>query len=512
MNVISIQFLCFILVLIFIYYSVPAKKQWIVLLIGSLAFYLSGGWKCIFLIAFTIVNTFLAARKLGTINGQIKHDIKEITDRDQRKREKEKLIRKKKGIVAVTLVVNFAILFFFKTSFMWKEVPFLLPLGISFYTFQMTGYLIDVYRSEYEPEGNLFRYALFASYFPQIIQGPINRYKILAPQFFKEHKPDWRNIKFGCWLFLWGMFKKLVIAGNAENFVSIVINGELSETPGSIILLSAFLFNIQLYTDFSGGIDMMRGVSQMFGIEMAENFRRPFFSESLGEYWRRWHISLGAWIKDYVFYPIAMSKLFSKIGKRSKKLFGDHIGKNLPGGIASVITFVLIGLWHNVTIYYVAYGLWHGIIMAMSTMCVPLFKKYNDYFNIKTDCFSYRLFRRFRTWMIITIGEYFTLPESTSASLMMLKRTVFHFQAPELYLSLCSYGLNMQGWIVLGITILILAYVSVKQEEGICIREAMERQNLSFQCLMTIGIIFVIAIFGIYGPGYNAADFIYGGF
>lgn len=512
MNVISIQFFIFLIVFLVVYYIVPARKQWIVLLIGSLAFYLAGGWKCIFLIVFTIVNTFLAARKLGTINGQIKHDLKQIADRDQRKREKEKLNRKKKGIVAVTLVANFAVLFFFKTSFMWKEIPFLLPLGISFYTFQMTGYLIDVYRAEYEPESNLFRYALFASYFPQIIQGPINRYQMLAPQFFKEHRLDSRNIKFGFWLFLWGMFKKLVISGRAESFVSIVINGELSKTPGSIILLSVFLFNIQLYTDFSGGIDMMRGVSRMFGIEMAENFRRPFFSESLGEYWRRWHISLGAWIKDYVFYPIAMSKLFAGIGKKAKKLFGDHIGKNLPGGITSVITFVLIGLWHNVTIYYVAYGLWHGIIMAMSTMCAPLFKKYNDYFEIKTDCFSYRLFRRFRTWMLITIGEYFTLPESTSASLMMLKRTVFHFQMPELYLSIGNYGLNIQGWIVLAITILILACVSIKQEEGVCIREAMERQNLSFQCLMTIGIIFVIAIFGIYGPGYRAADFIYGGF
>ena len=512
MNVISIQFFIFLIAFLVAYYIVPARKQWIVLLICSLAFYLAGGWKCIFLIVFTIVNTFLAARKLGAINGQIKHDLKQIADRDQRKREKEKLIRKKKGIVAVTLVANFAVLFFFKTSFMWKEVPFLLPLGISFYTFQMTGYLIDVYRAEYEPERSLFRYALFASYFPQIIQGPINRYQMLAPQFFKEHRLDSRNIKFGFWLFLWGMFKKLVISGRAESFVSIVINGELSKTPGSIILLSVFLFNIQLYTDFSGGIDMMRGVSRMFGIEMAENFRRPFFSESLGEYWRRWHISLGAWIKDYVFYPIAMSKLFAKIGKRAKKLFGDHIGKNLPGGITSVITFVLIGLWHNVTLYYVAYGLWHGIIMAMSTMCAPLFKKYNDFFEIRTDCFSYRLFRRFRTWMLITIGEYFTLPESTSASLMMLKRTVFHFQMPELYLSIGNYGLNMQGWAVLAFTILILACVSIKQEEGICIREAMERQNLSFQCLMTIGIIFVIAIFGIYGPGYNAADFIYGGF
>ena len=512
MNVLSIQFFVFLLALLCVYYIVPAKKQWIVLLIGSLMFYLTGGWKCIFLIAFTIVNTFFAAGKLGRINGQIKNDLKEITDRDQRKREKEKLTRRKKWIVAVTLVVDFAILFFFKTSFMWKEVPFLLPLGISFYTFQMTGYLIDVYRSEYEPERNLFRYALFASYFPQIIQGPIHRYDMLFPQFFKEHKPDWRNIKFGCWLFLWGMFKKLVISARAGSFVSIVINGELSETPGSIILLSVFLFNIQLYTDFSGGIDMMRGVSQMFGIEMAENFRRPFFSESLGEYWRRWHISLGAWIKDYVFYPIAMSKLFGKIGKRSKKLFGDHIGKNLPGGITSVITFVLIGLWHNVTLYYVAYGLWHGMIMAMSTMCTPLFKKYNDYFGIKTDCFSFRLFRRMRTWMLITIGEYFTLPESTRSSLLMLKRTVFHFRAPELYLSIDKYGLNMQGWIVLGITILILLCVSTKQEADVCIREAMERQNLSFQCIMTVGILFVIAIFGIYGPGYNAADFIYGGF
>ena len=237
MSILSIKFLLFFSILILGYYIIPSKYRWIVLLAGSYVFYAMGNRKWLLLIFFTTIQTFLASGLLGKLNRRIKEELKQIADKEARKAAKEKLIRKKKWVVAITLVLNFGILFFFKTSYLWSEVSLLLPLGISFYTFQTIGYLIDVYRSKYEPEKNLFKYALFASYFPQIIQGPINRFDKLMPQFLEERRFEWRRIKLGFWLFLWGMFKKVVISDRAAIFVSAVLGGELQERQGSLILV-----------------------------------------------------------------------------------------------------------------------------------------------------------------------------------------------------------------------------------------------------------------------------------
>lgn len=511
MSVLSLQFMLFLLVLLICYYGIPVKYRWIVLLLGSYGFYLAGNWKCVFLILLTTIQTFFAAGGLNRLNCAIK-ELKQVEDRELRKVQKNKLVARKKGIVAITLVINFSLLFFFKTTYLWREIPILLPLGISFYTFQSVGYLIDVYRGHAEAEKNIFRYALFVSYFPQIIQGPINRYKQLAPQLYNGTVFDLQKIKMGLWLFLWGMFKKLVISDRVSVFVNTVLGSNLQETPGSIILLGVFAFNIQLYTDFSGGIDMVQGVSAMFGIEMAENFRRPFFSRTLAEYWRRWHISLGTWIKDYVFYPIAMSKAFGKFGKAAKEKFGNHIGKTLPGAVTSVITFVLIGLWHDVTLQYLLYGLWHGIILGASTVCEPLFQMLNIRMKIKTGCMSFRWFQRGRTWMLISIGEYFSLAESMEKLKAMFLRTLFHFDYSALIIALPDYSLDYKDWWVINWSLLILILVSIKQESGVQIRRALERQNVLFRGVLITGLISVIMIFGVYGTGYQAGNFIYGGF
>lgn len=512
MSLLSIRFLLFFLILILGYYILPSKIRWIWLLLGSLTFYALGSLKCLPLLLFTALQTYGAALLLGKLNKKIRADLKRIEDRTVRKAEKEKLIQKKKGIVAVSLILNFAILFAFKTSYLWHGVPLVLPLGISFYTFQTIGYLIDVYRAKFEPEKNLFRYLLFATYFPQLIQGPINRYEQLFPQFFVERKFEGKMLRRGFWLFLWGAFKKLVISDRTALFVHTVLGEGMSDTPGVMIVLGIFLFNLQLYTDFSGGIDMVQGVSEALGIELAENFRRPFFSRSLAEYWRRWHISLGLWIKDYVFYPIAMSKLFAKFGKKVKTVCGSYMGKTLPGALTSVITFVLIGIWHDVTWCYVLYGLWHGIILGLSNLCEPFLQRINHVLEIRTDVLSFRWFQRVRTWMLISIGESFTLAGSLAGLRLMSERILQDFKYHTIVTKITKYGLDGANWLVLSCAVLILIFVSMKQESGVRIREAMEKQNLCFQWIMTAGIIAVTAVFGVYGPGYDAAAFIYGGF
>lgn len=512
MSILSTQFFIFFCILLILYYRVPMKYRWIVLLVGSYGFYAAGNWKCVFLILFTTLQTYFAAGRIDRLNDIIKNELKLIEEKEERKQRKNQLTAQKKRIVAYSLIVNFALLFFFKTSYLWREVPLLLPLGISFYTFQTIGYLIDVYRGHTAAERNIFQYALFASYFPQILQGPINRYNKLAPQLYQGTKFDLRNIKMGFWLFLWGLFKKLVISDRISIFVNTVLGSDLGETPGSIILFGVFAFNLQLYTDFSGGIDMVQGISSMFGISMEENFRRPFFSKSLAEYWRRWHISLGTWIKDYVFYPIAMSKTFGKLGKKAKALWGNHIGKALPGAVTSVITFVLIGLWHDVTINYLLYGLWHGMIMGISSLCEPQLRHFTEKRKINTECISYCYFQRFRTWMLVSVGEYFSLAAGIKMLKLMFMRTLFHFEWSALLVKLPEYSLDGKDWQVLAWSTLLLILVSVKQERGVCIREVLERQGVICRWLVLTAAICVIAVFGVYGFGYQAGSFIYGGF
>lgn len=512
MSILSVPFAVFLFLLLLCYYVTPIKYRWIVLWVGSYAFYAAGNWKWLAFLVFTTLQTYLTGRYLEKINDRICMEVKQIADKEERKRKKEQLIRNKQYAVAVAVVVNFGILAVFKMPYVWRETSLLLPLGISFYTFQSISYIVDVYRGQIKAEHNIFRYALFVGYFPSLLQGPINRFETLAPQFYEGKPFRWQTLKRGFGLFLWGVFKKLVIANRAAVFVNNIFYGELENVPGSMVLVGAFLFNLELYGDFSGGIDMVQGISEMFGIELAENFRRPFFAQSMAEYWRRWHISLGAWLKDYVFFPIAVSKPFGDFGKFLKKKCGPHIGKTVPGAVASIITFIIVGLWHEITVLYVLYGLWHGGIMALSSVLEPLFKKVNQQLGVRTKSMSHRWFRRGRTFLLIALGECLTMATTLSGMLLIYKRMLFHFDYPALILGWNQYGLQTSDWLCLIAGVIVMICVSMKQESGVRIREALGRQSLWFQWLVTIGIILVILVCGIYGPGYNAASFIYGGF
>ncbi len=516
MNILSLPFFALIAGLFLLYYIVPKRFQWVLLLIASYIFYWFAAPNYVWIMVLTTIETYLAARLLHSCNVKIKTKIKAIEDRAVRKTAKKKVQRRKTIILITALLINFGILFFFKTSYIWHETSILMPLGISFYTFQITGFLIDIYRETTECELNLFKHGLFLSFFPSLIQGPINRHDALGPQLFAPHDLKWKNIKDGVGLFLWGAFKKLVISARAATFVSTVINGDLNHTPGSIVLLAAFMFNLELYTDFSGGIDMVTGVSKLFGIDLAVNFRRPFFARSISEYWRRWHISLGQWLKGYVFYGVAiwigMSRPMDYLARKCKGPAGQHIAKTLPSGIASIITFLLVGIWHDVTIFYVLYGLWHGGIMALSALFEPVFKRIQAYWDVDTTTLSYRWFERFRTWMLLTFGECLTVTTSMVTLGLIYSRMLFHFEPHALMIHLADYGLDNLDWWVVVLSTLILIFISTKQEAGTRIRESLYRQGRLFQYAAYCGILIVILIFGVYGPGYSAEAFIYGGF
>lgn len=510
----SAPFLFFIFISLILYYTIFRKHQWMVLLLASAVFYLYNDWKYAVFMVFTIVVTYCGARQIEKISDTQKATITEnkaVWSSEEKKQYKASMKKKKLVLVSIISAICFVILMGFKCTKFVPGFSLILPLGISFYTFQSVGYLVDVYRGNFKAEKNFLHYCLFVSYFPQIIEGPINRFEKLAHQFFEEHKFSYETIRSGLWLFMWGLCKKLVIADRAALFVNEVLRGD--ELPaGSICLTAVFLFNIQLYGDFSGGIDMVRGVSEMFGITLAENFRQPFFARTIGDYWHRWHMSLSNWIRDYVFYPLAFSKPYVALSKKISAK-NAHLGKTIPSGIVSIFTFLLIGLWHDVSLAYVAYGLWHGFLMAGSEIFSPIFKKINQLFGLDNDCYSVRMFERLRTWCLISIGEVFTILGTFDASMAVFKK-IFSgdFKYYAVIVDLVNYGLDAKDLIVLCVAILIWIYFSVKKESGIRLRNALTMQPLLFRYCVTVCLFFIILIFGIYGAGYDTAAFIYEGF
>ena len=240
----------------------------------------------------------------------------------------------------------------------WRSI--VIPVGISFYTFQSVSYLIDVYNEKYESEKNFGKYLLFVSWFPQLLEGPINRYDAMKSSLFRDHGWDAQRAYESLLLILFGLFKKYAIAEQLAPLISQMFDQINVQIPGSVVTLGILLYSAQQYADFSGGIDIVIGASKLFGVYMAPNFRQPYFATSLGDFWRRWHISLGAWMRDYVFYPFALLKGMQKLGKwftgRFHGKWGRHLGRTVPACIANIVVFLIVGIWHGAEEHYLAWG------------------------------------------------------------------------------------------------------------------------------------------------------------
>ena len=532
MTLTSIKFFVFVAATVLVYYICPKRFRWIVLLTASYTFYGIVCLKYMPFIVFTTLSTYACGLWIGKIalkgSAAIKEKKGEWTS-EEKKSFKAKLAKKKRLVLTLALVLNFGILavlkyynFFsgsvtgllhnFGTDAELPVFKLFLPLGISFYTFQAMGYLIDVCRGKTKAEKNPAKFALFVSFFPQIIQGPISIYSDLAKQLYEPHALKYENIKYGFQLILWGLFKKMVIADRAVVVINTVL-GNRADYSGTFVLLTALMYALQLYADFSGGIDISRGVAQMLGINLAENFKRPYFSKSIGEYWRRWHITLGAWMKNYIFYSLTLSGGFLKLGKWTKKHLGKHIGKVLPGSIATFVVFLVIGLWHGANWKYIGFGVWNGAIMFVSSLLEPAFRKFTSALKIRTECLSYRIFQMIRTFVIVLIGYYFDIADSFKDALAMMKNSVLDFHAGELMnlAKIQSLGLEYVDYGVLAVAAAVLLAVSLFQERHTTsgLRVAIGRQNIIFQWIVMLCGIAAIVAFGMYGPGTSASEFVY---
>jgi len=498
MSIISIEFIIFIICSLVIYHIIPAKYKWIILLITSYIFYSFGGIKTIGYLIVTTISTYLAGRKLENLN-------QKIVSIKNNKSLISKYTSWKKRIIFITCILNFGLLF----SLKYLNLGLIIPLGISFYIFQSIGYIIDIYRNKISAEKNIFKFALFVSFFPQMIQGPISRYNLLSPQLLSENKFDFKNIEEGLKLLLWGYFKKLLIADRAAIAVNLIFNNYLNY-KGSIILFSVILYCIQLYCDFSGGIDIIRGVSKLYGITLIENFKRPFFAKSLADFWRRWHISLGSWMKDYVFYPLSLSKPFIKLGKFIRKHIKGKSGQIIPVSIVTFIVYFLIGIWHGASFKYIAFGFWNGTLITIALLLEPTFIKIKNVLKIKNTSKIYNIFQVLRTSFLVLIGRYITRAGNFGTAIDMLKITITNFNFKELINgTILNLGLKLEDLVIIFIGILFILIIEFLEEKNIDLFKKLKSSPTIFQFIITFSFIAIIFIFGIYRDDYISSEFIY---
>ena len=533
----TLNFLFFVLLTMLVYFLFPAKKyKWTVLLAASVFFYAVAGYKYAFFILFTSLTTYLIALWIAHVSSRSKQLLKEKKkdwDRDQKKNYKNKIKIQKRLIMTLALVINFGILAFLKyynffagslndilggfgIAFSAPTLKLFMPLGISFYTFQSMGYIVDVYREKTAAQKNPFKLLLFVSFFPQIIQGPISIYDQLAHQLFEPHAFDFTRMKHGMELIVWGFFKKLIIADRANILIS-AVEKDYASYGGTTLTFTILLYAIQLYADFSGGIDISRGVAQIFGIDLMENFKRPYFSKSINEYWRRWHISLGGWMKNYVFYPIAMSNVFITAGKKmkgsrfGKTAAGAHISKVLPTAVASLIVFLIVGVWHGDNWKYVAFGVWNGVIIMLSIVMQPLFDGAVDKLHINRKNPFFVGFQIFRTLLVVLVGYVFDVAPTFGEGMRTLGLFFTGQNISTGIAEISKLGLIPQDYGVLAAASVILLIASIIQERhpDTDIRHMLDKKPFVFRYVLLYLGVMSIVIFGIYGSGYNAADFVY---
>ena len=501
-----------------VYHLVPRKARWVVLLAASLAFYVSRNLMGLpFLLATALISWF-ASLQMDRAASAVKEQIaaSPALGRDEKKALRAGAKTRQRRWLLFALLADFAMLAVFKYTndilglVGASPLGLLLPLGISFYTFQSTGYLIDVYNGKTPAEKNTLRFLLFVSFFPQILQGPIGRYDELNPQLAEAHDFDIDQLDRATLLILYGLFKKMIIADRVLPLVNAAFAGPQG---GAVALVGVLAYSLQQYCDFSGGIDLVSGIAELYGIRLAPNFRQPYFSVSLADFWRRWHISLGAWMRDYVFYPFALTSPMQKLGKASKARFGKAFARAVPAAVGNLLVFFLVGLWHGATPNYIVWGLYNGLILAVSALLEPVYKGWNERHASLSASRGFHLFRILRTFLVVNIGWFFDRCARLGDAFAMMGSVLTQFRADavtEEFWTACQ--LPAPDRMLLLVSVVILFVVSLLKERGVDVRTRTASLVLPLRWAVMLFAICAVLIFGVWGSGFDEAAFIYNGF
>lgn len=517
MSFTSFSFLAFVSLVLIAYYLVPRKWQWMLLLLSSGLFYLTAGVSYLVFLLLTIFSTYGAACLIGR-NLQKRDAALPGLPKAERKAWKQTIKKKNRRWMLLCVVLNFTVLAFckallidpFRGLVQGKPISFLslgLPLGISFYMFQSMGYVIDVFRETVPPERNPGKLALFVSFFPQLMQGPISRFSQLAPQLYAPHAYDAKKVSFGLQRMLWGYFKKLVVADRLAPAVM-----ALRETEGGVpFLLLTLLYAVQIYGDFSGGIDIAIGLGEAMGITMTENFVRPYFSRNISEFWRRWHITLGEWMKNYIFYPISISSSMRKLSKAVRKKW-NRFGKQLPVYVASAAVWLVTGVWHGFSPNFILWGMLNCAVIVISEELTPLYEKFHNRFHLKGKPW-YSGFEILRTFCMMNLIQSCDLFPRVSDYFRRFGAVItapnIQILQPEFLLHL---GMTALDYGIVAAAVAVIFSVSLIQEKKGSVRELLWQKPPLLRRSLFFLLLVVVLLMGIYGIGYNASNFIYNQF
>ncbi len=529
MSMTSFPFILFAAATVLLYYLLPRRARWVILLVASVLFYAAaGGWYLPF-IGVTILSTYLVGRLIARHAARDDAYIaahKADMPKEDRKAYKARGKKRRFLMLVAGLVFNFGILAVLKyTGFALSivgdlvslfgasrpQIPdLILPLGISFYTFRTTGYLIDVYRGKCETATNLAKYALFASFFPTVIQGPICRYGDLAEQLCEGHSATWDNLSAGFLRVLWGFFKKLVIADTLMGAVKIIV-ATPSDFGGMYVLLLIILYSAVIYGDFTGGIDITIGLSRMLGIRLTENFNRPFSSKSTAEYWNRWHITMGSWFTDYVFYPLSICKPMQRLTKWSRAHLGRVVGMRVPVYFATLLTWFLTGLWHGASWNFIAWGLLNGVVILISRELEPLYARFRKLSPKLTASAFWGGFAAVRTFFLMgcirILDCYRDVPVTARAFGSMFAHVrSWGDLGGGVFLE--RLGLSPATCVVVALATILVFFVSRAGKET-PVADRLSRRPVLWAAA-SVGLIVVILLCGSWGIGFDAGSFIYG--
>ena len=490
----SFYFIVFVLLLLFVYYLVPGRVQWVVLLAGSIAFYSTAGVNTLVFVLMMSFIVYCAGVCTGCMD----------QEGDCNKQKKKSRFYLMAGSIVLLVILLFCKLHSFLE---WKS-GFVVPLGISYYTFSSIGYLADVYWKKDQPEGNYFKLLLFILFFPKILQGPVAKHRILAGYLYQGHRFDYRSFCFGAQLVIWGYFKKMVIADRIALFTATVFSDE-GAPGGAVLCIAVILSAVQIYSDFSGCMDIAAGVSQMFGIVLEKNFNHPFFAKSASEFWRRWHITLGVWFRDYVYMPLVISPRLIRLSGMAGRKAGKRAGRAVLTVVPLSVVWVLTGLWHGTGASYLVWGVYWGSLIILSTVFAPEIRKMSKILHVDPEKKGWKVFQTIRTFLLFCIGRIITVPGDLHVSGMIFKRILTQ---PKLWQlvdnTLYEQGLEWKEFALALFAAGILWFVDIQQEKG-CVREKIAGWYLPVRCVFYAASIMAVIIFGIYGPDQGGSNFVY---
>lgn len=518
----SFPYLCIFLPLCWVAWAVlPQRYRPAALLGGSLVFYwLTAGTYTVWLLLAAAL-TWALGLGLGRLQ-QLQEAALPGLDKPARKEAKHQFAALQRGMVTAGVIGLLGLLIWLKylpflvrtlnsalslLPFAWQVAApsFVQPLGLSFFTLMALSYLFDVRRGTTQPAEHYWQVLLYLSFWPHVVEGPFDRWAQISPALLNPPKPNYRALTFGVQRILWGMMKKLIIADRANMYVKAVFDNWPSYS-GSAVVVATLLYTLQLYAEFSGCMDMVLGAAECFGVPLAENFRQPFFASSVSEFWRRWHITLGAWLREYLFQPVIVSKPMMRFGKWCRTRFGAALGRSLPVWAGLLLTWLAIGLWHGAGWLYVVYGLYYFLLQWLGEVAEPTLLRLCPSLPQWRTRRWYKLWQTLRTFVLVNFGMLLFRSNGTRAALEMLASLRRPYEGSLLI------KLDAQDLWVLVIGALVLLAVDLLHERGIAIRESIARRPLPLRWATYCGGMLAVMIFGAYGDNYDPAAFIYAQF